>query len=86
MGFNGGEEIVGSSIMQKKDTLPYTPQWGCTELIAARQPLRDVVGETRPHMVERKIAIWMNCERTHPPKRGSARRESLRMAQGAADL
>src|SRR5579863_8735270 len=79
------QQIGSSTIVKEKNTLSQPPKWSRSELVATSQSLRNMVGQTRAHVV-RKITIRLYFNVTHAAKWRSARLEDWRMAQTATDL
>lgn len=49
------QEIAGSSVVQEKEPLAYSPQGCGTELVGTSSALRYAVGEAASHVVHRQI-------------------------------
>src|SRR5262249_52326588 len=53
----GLDEIVGATVVEKKDALTQSPQRGTSKLVPRRQPLRYPVIELCSHLVKRQIRV-----------------------------
>src|SRR6516225_9424487 len=49
------EQIARAAIMQEEQALPYTPQGGGPKHVAGGRPLRNVIGQARPHVMDQQI-------------------------------
>ena len=57
---DGFYEIGRSAIVQEEDALSHTPQRSGPELIAGRVALRNVIGETAAHIVNKEVGERVN--------------------------
>ena len=54
------QQVVCSSVVQEEKPLANPPERRGTEHIALRQPLRDVIGQAAPHMMDQQVGIQMS--------------------------
>src|SRR5437879_7083404 len=57
MRLDGLDQILGAAVMQEEDALSDAPQRCAAELASARTALPDAVGQSLPHVVQRKVAV-----------------------------
>ena len=53
---NGHFQVVGAAVVQKIDTLAYTPEWRAAKLKAIGIALRNAIGKADAHVMHAKIA------------------------------
>src|SRR5437899_1219511 len=55
MGEDGLHQVIRAAIVQEEDSLAEAPERRGPELVAPRNPLDDVVGQPRPHIVDQQV-------------------------------
>src|SRR4051812_19024291 len=61
MRLDRGQQVGGSAVVQKEETLAETPKRRGPKLIETSQALNNVVHQSRAHAVDQKIGIQINC-------------------------
>jgi hypothetical protein len=59
VGLDCGQKVIGSSVVQEKCPFADSPERSRPEHITLSQPLRNVIGETAAHVVNRQIGVEM---------------------------
>src|SRR5215471_15663423 len=55
MSQDGLDQVRGPTIMQEEDSLTDSPERSCAELVGARLPLHNVVGQVCAHVMQHQV-------------------------------
>lgn len=86
VGLNRFDQIFCAAVVQEKDSLPEAPQGRRAKLITRSVALAHIVGQARPHVMERQIGVQVGIlvpQRLHGRFAGVQRRG---MAHRTADI